>query len=119
LLTILPQALRHVKKGDGMFNPYAPFKLALEASRIGLDAHLVVMMRVAGIMGLWDTDQQEVTRMVAEKPRAAHQSFVAALSAAQRGETPAQVISAGMAPIGWHAARNLERLGRHGPRRHF
>lgn len=99
-----------------MIDPFAPLRVALEAAQIGVDSSLVVAMRVAGMMGLWETDNGELTRMVAEKPYAAQESFWAAVTAAQRGEAPDRVMSAGMEPILVRTTGNVQRLGQQGPR---
>lgn len=93
-----------------MFDFYAPARIALETARIGLDAQLVVGLRVAGMMGLWQMDADEMGRMVSEKPAAAREAMQAAFDAAQRGEVPHRVLSASLAPIGERAAHNVRRL---------
>lgn len=93
-----------------MFDFLAPARLALETARIGLDAQMVVGLRVAGKMGLWRMEPDELGRMVAEKPAAVREAVEAFFEAAQRGEAPHRALSASLVPIGERAASNVKRL---------
>lgn len=93
-----------------MFDVFAPARLAFETARIGLDAQMVVGLRVSGMMGFWQMEADELERMVSEKAAAMGESVEAFLDAAQRGEAPHRVLSASLAPIGARAASNAKRL---------
>ncbi|HEY0212403.1 MAG TPA: antifreeze protein [Paenirhodobacter sp.] len=99
------------------YDPFSPFKIALQATRIGIEAQAVVTMRLAGMAGLWDTPSSEMTRMVVEKAEAVTQAMRASTQAAIRGAAPDQVLQAGMAQIGQYTTRNLARLSQMGPAR--
>lgn len=96
-------------------DPVSAMRLTFEATRIGINSQFVIGMRIAGMMGFWATEPAEITRMIAEKPRAAQQAFQAATRAAIRGESPDKVLSAGMKPIGKRASHNANRLKKRGP----
>lgn len=91
---------------------FAPWRLAAELARIGLDSQTVIALRTAGMLGLWPTDQSEMGRMVAEKPRVAAQSVHAAARAAIGGAAPDAVLSAALRPIQRRTASNLRRLSK-------
>lgn len=97
------------------FTLTAPLSLALEATRIGIEAQTVIALRLAGMAGLWDTPASEMTRMVVEKAEAALGALEASTRAALHGDSPEEVLQAGMTEIGRYTSDNLERLSRLGP----
>lgn len=97
------------------FDPLTPISIALQATRIGIEAQTVIAMRLAGMAGLWDTPPSEVTRMVVEKAEAAIEALEASAWAALEGKAPDAVLAAGMTEIGRYTSRNLTRLSSMGP----
>lgn len=95
---------------------FAPWRIAVELARIGLESQTVIALRMAGLMGLWPTDTAELGRMVAEKPRVAAQALGAASRAAQGGAAPDAVVSAALRPIQRRTAANLRRLRKLDPK---
>lgn len=108
----------HSKETDMIkrFNPFTPWTLGMQIAKIGIEAQAVIALRMAGMMGLWDTHPSEVHRMVAEKQRAAVASVGAASRAVMAGKSPEAVLSAGLKPIGRRTASNARRLARLGPK---
>lgn len=97
-------------------NTLAPFQVGMDFWRIALEAQTVIAFRMAGMMGLWATKPQEMTRMIEEKPTAVLDAWQAASAAFMAGAAPAGVMRAGMKPIGVKTAANARRLGKLGPR---
>jgi len=98
------------------YNTLAPFHAGMDFWRIALEAQTVIAFRMAGMMGLWATRPQEMTRMIDEKPAAILDAWCAASAAFMAGAAPAGVMRAGMKPIGLKTAANARRLRRLGPR---
>lgn len=98
------------------YNSLAPFFMGMDMWRIGMEAQAVIALRTAGMMGLWATKPQEMTRMVQEKPTAMFDAWLAASRAAMSGAAPAAVMIAAMKPIGAKTGANARRLGKLGPR---
>ncbi|MDP3340244.1 antifreeze protein [Frigidibacter sp.] len=94
----------------------ASFHAGMDFWRIAVEAQAVIAFRMAGMMGLWATKPQEMTRMIEEKPTAMLDAWCAASSAFMAGAAPAGVMRAGMKPIGVKTAANARRLGKLGPR---
>jgi hypothetical protein len=94
---------------------FAPWYLGVELVQMATEAQAVIAMRTAGMMGFWATNPSEMDRMVAEKTTAAAASMKAVQRAAMAGESPADVMRAGLAPIGRKTAANAKRLGNLGP----
>lgn len=98
------------------YTSLAPLYVGLDFWRIAFEAQAVIGFRMAGMMGLWATRPQEMTRMIEEKPMALLDAWQAASTAFMAGAAPAGVMRAGMKPIGLKTAANVRRLGRLGPR---
>ncbi|MFT3688153.1 antibiotic ABC transporter [Paenirhodobacter sp.] len=98
-----------------LFDPVTPISIALQAARIGFEAQTVIAMRMAGMVGLWETPSSEMTRMVVEKAEAAVEAMEASAWAMMAGKTPDKVLKAGMTEIGRYTSRNMTRLSRMGP----
>ena len=96
-------------------NAFTPFFLGLDMLRLGLEAQAVIAMRTAGMMGLWATRPQELSRMVREKPEAAAAAWIAATRAAMGGAGPEAVFRAALAPVKRRTGSNARRLARLGP----
>ncbi|WP_376871112.1 antifreeze protein [Albirhodobacter sp. R86504] len=94
---------------------FAPWYLGVEMVQMAAEAQAVIAMRTAGMMGFWATKPSEMDRMVAEKTTAAMDSMQAAQRAALAGKSPADVMRAGLKPIGRKTAANAKRLGNLGP----
>lgn len=98
-----------------MMDPLAPWRLSLQAAQIGVEAHSIIAMRLAGMAGFWATPPEELTRMVSEKAIAAIEVAEATTRAAIAGESADRVMEAGLRQIGRHTARNMRRLSKMGP----
>lgn len=98
------------------YNYLAPLFVGMDMWRIGMEAQAVIALRTAGMMGLWATKPQEMTRMVHEKPTAMLDAWFSASRAFMAGSTPDTVMRAAMKPIGLKTGANARRLGRLGPR---
>lgn len=98
-----------------MKDVFSPWYLGVEMMQMASEAQAVIAMRTAGVMGFWATHPSEVDRMVTEKTTAATDSMMAAQRAALAGKSPAEVMRAGLAPIGRKTAANAKRLGNLGP----
>ena len=98
------------------YDPLAQWRLSFELAQIGLAAQTVVALRMAGMMGLWQTHPSEVSRMFAEKPRVAAQSIAAATRAAMSGKDADKVMRAGLTPIRRRTSSNARRLTKLGPK---
>lgn len=97
------------------FNPFASYFIGLELMRIGVESQAVITMRMLGMMGLWATRPQEMTRMVREKPEAAFAAWQAASFALMRGAGVEAVTRAALRPVGRRTGANMRRLARLGP----
>lgn len=98
-----------------MKNVFSPWYLGVEMMQMAAEAQAVIAMRTAGMMGFWATKPAEMDRMVAEKTSAVADSMMAAQRAAFAGQSPADVMRAGLKPIGQKTAANAKRLGNLGP----
>lgn len=76
------------------------------------EAQIVMSVRMLGLAGVLPLTQAERWRMVAEKGPAFGQAWVAAMSAAQAGQTIEQVALAAMGPVGKATRANVRRLAR-------
>lgn len=90
--------------------PMMPFYLWAQIGRIAFESQLVIMMRVAGMMGVIAQSPGEPFRMVAEKQAAAAEAMQAIIASASRGASPDRVISAALRPYGKRTRANSRRL---------
>lgn len=96
-------------------DPFAvgnPLLLWQQMMRIAMESHMVIAMRMAGMMGFARQDSQEPVRMVAEKADAASEAMLAALRAAGRGERADHIMSAALRPYRRRTKANVRRLSR-------
>ncbi len=91
-------------------------QLLTDVAQIGIDAQMVVAMRLAGMVGLWPTSHDESIRMVSEKQSAAEESMNAMMRTVWRGETPDRIMIEALKPIGRRTSANARRLSRAGRR---
>ena len=80
------------------------------------EAQMVIAYRVLGQMGLWSTGPNETARMFREKPAAFVQAAAAAMTAAQSGRRPDEILAAAVGPLGRRTRANMHRLARRGLR---
>lgn len=87
-----------------------PIYLWLQMGRIAWESQMVIVMRMAGMMGLTPQRADEPFRMIAEKQAAASESMHAAFRAANRGQGYDRVLSAALRPYGKRTRANSRRL---------
>ncbi len=95
----------------------SPFDIAragFELLHLGVESNAVIWMRVMGMSGAWNTPFDESYRMWREKPGAFTEAMGRGIEAAMDGQTPANVISATIAPLHRDASENRERLTQRG-----
>ena len=92
----------------------APLVLWQQVSQMALEAHMVIAMRTAGMMGLVKQDSGETARMVGEKADAASEALQAALRAAGRGQRADQIMAAALRPYRRRTKANVKRLSSKG-----
>lgn len=95
--------------------PVETFALGLEMLHLAGETQSVMVMRLLGMSGLWNVQDTESTRMVAEKPAAFARSAEAAIKAAMDGQRPDQVMAAAVEPLRNKTRANVARLSRRGP----
>ncbi|WP_245999090.1 hypothetical protein [Paracoccus methylarcula] len=81
-------------------------------THLAMDSHLVIWIRVAGMLGVVAQAPGEPFRMVAEKQAAASESLFAMAQAASRGASPDHVMSAALNPYSERTRANSRRLTR-------
>ncbi|RMA42072.1 antifreeze protein [Rhodophyticola porphyridii] len=98
-------------------SPFDYWRTGFELAQLGVEASSVVWMRMMGLAGVWNTPFDESWRMMREKPGAFVEATGRGVEAMLRGQPPASVVSATVAPLNRHAATNRRRLARRGPQR--
>lgn len=78
------------------------------------EANAVVSMRIGGMMGIWSVTDHENTRMVEEKIDAMTDAQFAMWQSMMRGETPNEVVAAGLEPVRKTTRANAKRLTKRG-----
>lgn len=91
-------------------------RAAMQMTAVTIEAQAVILMRIWGMAGLWNVTPQENRRMVTEKVTAALKSQQAAATALLAGRSPAQTVTAALAPIRKKTSSNLVRLTKRGPK---
>lgn len=76
------------------------------------EAQWVMTVRLMGLAGVLPLSQAERLRMVSEKGPAFGQAWLAAMAAAQAGQTVERVALAAMGPVGKATRANVRRLAR-------
>ncbi|WP_424973267.1 antifreeze protein [Dinoroseobacter sp. S76] len=85
--------------------------------RLGFETNSVIMLRMMGMAGFWNTPFDENWRMVAEKPKVFIKSGSDGLVAAMQGKDPAQVMDASIKRLNKATNANRKRLANRGPRK--
>ena len=85
-------------------------RLWSQLTQIGLESQMVIGMRVAGMIGILPSRQDENHRMLSEKMDAAGEAGQAMMKAVSRGASADQVMSAGLGPYGRRTSANAKRL---------
>ena len=93
------------------------FALGLEMMHLAGETQSIMVMRLLGLSGLWNVQDTESARMVAEKPAAFARSAEAAINAARVGGRPDQVMAAAVEPLRSKTRANVARLSSRGPGR--
>ena len=103
-----------------MSRPVTPIDLwrtGLELWHLGSETHMVVTMRMLGMMGVWSVSPRENERMVSEKLPAFTKAAVAASQSAFRGDRPDEILNAAIHPLRGRTHANSRRLSRRGLRK--
>ncbi|MDJ0994326.1 MAG: antifreeze protein [Dinoroseobacter sp.] len=85
--------------------------------RLGFETHNVIVLRVMGMAGVWNTPFDESWRMVTEKPHEFIKSGRDGMIAAMSGAHPSKVVEASIQPLDRATNANRKRLSKRGPRR--
>jgi hypothetical protein len=88
------------------------WKLGFDIWRMSAEAQGIMMMRMAGMAGLWTLAPGETTRMVSEKQEAFAHSMMCAGTKALQGQRPDQVMRAALDPVRRKTSGNSRRLGK-------
>lgn len=91
------------------------WRLWTTMARMGMEAQMVIAMRVWGSFGMWNLGPREHHRMVSEKIVAAQKAGTAALAAAMKGQGPARIGLAAVTPVQRRTRMNTRRLTKRGP----
>tara|TARA_R110000787_G_scaffold63708_2_gene144412 strand:+ start:935 stop:1219 length:285 start_codon:yes stop_codon:yes gene_type:complete len=91
-------------------NPFAMLNLQTQMTELMLDTQTVMTLRLMGMGGAIPARRGENNRMVAEKAPAMADAYAAGAKAAMAGNTPDQIMSAVMAPLGKKVRANRKRL---------
>ena len=91
-------------------NPFAMLNLQTQMTELMLDTQTVMTLRLMGMSGAIPARRGENNRMVAEKAPAMADAYAAGAKAAMAGNTPDQIMSAVMAPLGKKVRANRKRL---------
>jgi len=85
---------------------------AMAASKIMVEAQVVIGLRVAGMAGFWPMGQGETDRMVSEKVQASKDAAQALIRSAIAGGSLPDMAMAVMRPVGHVTKANARRLRR-------
>lgn len=91
-------------------NPEAIFALQMKFTSLMLETQTVMALRMMGMSGMIPAKPGENERMMSEKAPAMAKSFIAASEALMRGQPPAQIMTAGIAPFSRKVRSNRRRL---------
>ena len=80
--------------------------------QLGIEAQMVMGLRMTGLAGFWVMPKGESQRMVSEKPKAFATGLLAMQKAMLSGATMAAVTQAGLAPLSRRVHSNRRRLSR-------
>lgn len=92
--------------------PQAMFALQMNFTTLMLETQTVMALRLLAMGGVIPAQPGENARMVSEKGPAMAKSFMAASEAMMRGQAPAQIMNAGLAPVSRRVRSNRRRLTR-------
>ena len=102
-----------------MKQPHDPIdimRLGFETTRLAIEAHSVIWLRMLGMAGMWNTPFDETYRMVVEK----QQAFLAASGKALEGTVRGQPLAAArdaVATLDATTSDNRQRLSARGRRK--
>jgi hypothetical protein len=85
--------------------------------RLGVETNSVIMLRMMGMAGVWNTPFDENWRMVAEKPKAFLKAGTNGVLAAMEGKDAVKVVDASLKPLNRATTSNRQRLAKRGPRK--
>lgn len=78
--------------------------------RLGVETNSVILLRMMGMAGIWNTPFDENWRMVAEKPKVFIKSGRDGMVAAMEGKDPAKVVNASIKHLNEATNENRKRL---------
>lgn len=99
-----------------LMTPKQAIRLGKQSTLMMAEAHRVIVMRVAGMAGVWNVIPSEHSRMVHEKSAIAVASATAMARAIASGASPATVALAGLKPVRAKTKANASRLAKRGPK---
>ena len=94
-------------------SPAALWMAGYEAARLGLEAQMVIGLRLMGLAGCWTLPAAETTRMFTEKQAAFTKAGLAVGEAALKGGSGDTLLRAGVKPLRAKTGANVKRLSRH------
>ena len=95
-----------------LFSPFDLMRPAVEASKMMVEAQQVIVLRMAGMAGVWSMGPAETQRMVDEKVAAMTESAQAVFAAGMAGKSAGAVAMAGIRPLRRRTRANAARLGK-------
>jgi len=98
-------------------NPFDYMRLGFDMTRLGIETHSVIALRMLGMAGVWDTPFDENYRMVAEKHGAFLLAGSAVIDGARQGQHPLSLARAAMEPLDQATSQNRQRLSERGLRK--
>lgn len=98
-----------------MMDPGKQMRLWAQMTRIGIEAQLVIGLRLAGMAGLTRQAPSEPMRMVTEKQEAVVESIYAMVMGTARGDSAETVMNAALKPYARRTRANSRRLSRRRP----
>jgi hypothetical protein len=93
-----------------LFNPFDFLRPTLAISRMMVEAQQVIMLRMAGMAGVWQMGPAENQRMMDEKVEAMTESAQAVYASGMAGDTLSEMAMAGIAPLRDRTRANAKRL---------
>jgi hypothetical protein len=97
------------------FSPAEAMRLSIRGAMMLTEAQMVILLRLFGMMGMWQVRPGEASRMVGEKIAATVESGAAAQRAMLAGRSSARVAEAALAPVARRTRANAKRLAARGP----
>lgn len=97
------------------FTPLDAMRFMVASGMMMAEAQSVILMRLWGMAGFWNTAPSEMVRMITEKQAAALSSARATQRAMIQGKPAGEVAMAALRPVRSRTRKNAARLSRRGP----